>query len=121
MSITNLKYTSSDETAIQVTLEDGSSYTAPWPCYTWHAQAIQEAIDSGMVIEPWKTDTELAQEAKRVRIGEIDARLLEIDTLSIRPLRAIQSGNATSFDTNKLATLDAETAALRTEKKNLTA
>ena len=121
MSITKLKYTSMSQDSIQVTSEDGGYYTAPWPCHTWHAQAIQEAIDSGMIIESWKTDIELALESKQVRISEIDTRLLEIDSLSIRPLRAIQSGTATQFDTDKLAALDEEAATLRAEKKTLIA
>lgn len=120
MPVIKLKYANQEGSSLQVTTDTGE-YSAPWPCFTWHAAEIQSAIDTGLVIEPWKTDAELAQEAKQVRIGEIDARLLEIDTLSIRPLRAIQSGTATDFDTNKLATLDAEAAALRAEKKTLTA
>lgn len=63
MTITSLKYTSIDETSIQVTTED-SSYTAPWPCHTWHAQSIQEAIDSGIIIQPFKTVEEILSEAK---------------------------------------------------------
>lgn len=120
MPVIKLKYANKENTSLQVTTDSGE-YSAPWPCFTWHSAEIQAAIDAGLSIEPWKTDAELAQEAKQVRIGEINARLLEIDTLSIRPLRAIQSGTATSFDTNKLATLDTEAAALRTEKKSLTA
>lgn len=64
MSITSLKFTSIDETSIQVTSEDGSTYTAPWPCYTWHAQVIQEAIDSGLDIQPFKTKEEILADAK---------------------------------------------------------
>ena len=44
MTVKSLKYTSNDKTSIVVTSEDGSSYTAPWPCHTWHAEEIQEAI-----------------------------------------------------------------------------
>lgn len=73
MTITNLKYTSIDETSIQVTSEDGNSYTAPWPCYTWHAQAIQEAIDSGIIIQPFKTEEEVKHEAIDKACGNIKA------------------------------------------------
>lgn len=64
MSITSLKYTSIDKTSIQVTLEDGAAYTAPWPCFTWHREEIQNAIDSGLEIEPFKTKEEILADAK---------------------------------------------------------
>lgn len=50
MSITNLKYANTEQTSLKVTTDSGE-YSAPWPCYTWRAQEIQEAIDAGMVIE----------------------------------------------------------------------
>ena len=56
---------------------------------------------------------------KQKRVAEIKQRLLEIDTESIRPLRATVDGSATTFDAEKLATLEQEAAALRTEMKSL--
>jgi hypothetical protein len=53
------------------------------------------------------------------RRAEILARLAEIDTASVRPLRAVAAGEATEFDHNKLAALDAEAAELRTELAGL--
>lgn len=53
------------------------------------------------------------------RVQEIKQRLAEIDTESIRPLRATADGSATEFDTQKLATLETEAQALRTELKSL--
>lgn len=53
-----LKYTNQEHTSIQVTT-DTTVYTAPWPCHTWHATAIQEAIDSGTIIEDWQTQEEI--------------------------------------------------------------
>jgi len=53
------------------------------------------------------------------RIGEIDARLKEIDVESVRPLRAINAGTDTQFDRDKLADLDAEAETLRTERAGL--
>ena len=53
------------------------------------------------------------------RIGEIGARLKEIDVESVRPLRAISAGTDTQFDRDKLADLDAEAEALRTERAGL--
>ena len=49
------------------------------------------------------------------RIAEIKTRLLEIDSESIRPLRAVAAGTATEFDTNKLTALETERAALVVE------
>lgn len=49
------------------------------------------------------------------RVQEIKQRLAEIDTESIRPLRATVDGSATEFDTQKLVTLETEAQALRTE------
>ena len=56
---------------------------------------------------------------KERRVQEIRQRLSEIDTESIRPLRATVDGSATEFDANKLATLEQEATALRTEMKSL--
>ena len=53
------------------------------------------------------------------RVQEIKQRLAEIDTESIRPLRATVDGSASEFDTQKLATLETEAQALRTELKSL--
>ena len=53
------------------------------------------------------------------RVQEIKQRLSEIDTESIRPLRATVDGSATEFDTQKLATLEAEAQALRDELRGL--
>lgn len=49
------------------------------------------------------------------RVQEIKQRLAEIDTESIRPLRATVDGSATEFDTQKLATLETEAQNLRAE------
>lgn len=61
MIITHLKYTNTEQTSLQVTTDSGS-YTCSWPCHTWHAQDIQSAIDSGMIIELWKTEEEILSE-----------------------------------------------------------
>ena len=53
------------------------------------------------------------------RVQEIKQRLAEIDTESIRPLRATMDGSATEFDTQKLATLESEAQALRIEMNSL--
>jgi len=52
---------------------------------------------------------------KKIRESEILARFSEIDSLSIRPLRAVAAGTASEFDTNKLAELEAERETLAAE------
>lgn len=56
-----------------------------------------------------------AQVQPNPRIEEIRARLTQIDVDSVRPLRAVAAGTATDFDRDKLAALDVEADALRTE------
>lgn len=53
------------------------------------------------------------------RVQEIKQRLSEIDTESIRPLRATVDGSATEFDTQKLAALEQEAMSLREEMNSL--
>ena len=53
------------------------------------------------------------------RVQEIKQRLSEIDTESIRPLRATVDGSATTFDAEKLTALEQEATALRIELKSL--
>ena len=53
------------------------------------------------------------------RVQEIKQRLAEIDTESIRPLRATVDGSATTFDAEKLTALEQEATALRIELKSL--
>lgn len=54
-------------------------------------------------------------DAPEQKIAEIKARLSVIDSESVRPLRAVANGEATKYDTEKLAALDAEAAQLRAE------
>ena len=54
-----------------------------------------------------------------LRIGEISARLAQIDVESVRPLRAIAAGAATDYDREKIARLDDEAAKLRAELATL--
>lgn len=80
MAITKLKYTNNEKTQIQVTTDNGT-YSAPWPCYTWHAEEIQSAINAGMSIELWKTEEEVLAEAKESVWSQIkverDRRIIE--------------------------------------------
>lgn len=55
------------------------------------------------------------------RIREINARLMQIDIESVRPLRAKLSGTAVSTDDAKLSALETEAATLRAELRTLIA
>ena len=58
-NITSLKYTSLENQSLTVTKEDGSSYSAPWPCYTWHREEIEVAIEAGIEIQPFEIAEEV--------------------------------------------------------------
>lgn len=58
-------------------------------------------------------------ELAKQRITEIDAELARLDTEAIRPLRAIQAGTDSQYDRDKLADLELQAAALRTEREGL--
>lgn len=73
MPITKLKFQNAEKTSLQVTTEDGSSYTAPWPCYTWHKEEIQNAIEAGLALEDWKTVEEIKAEAIESKTTAIKA------------------------------------------------
>lgn len=53
------------------------------------------------------------------RIAEIEQRLTELDSASLRPLRAIAAGSATQYDHDKLEALDDESELLRVELRSL--
>lgn len=54
-----------------------------------------------------------------IRALEIRARLAEIDAESIRAVRAVTAGTATSEDTEKLKVLETEAQDLREEMKGI--
>jgi hypothetical protein len=59
------------------------------------------------------------EELAAQRRAEILGKLARVDAASVRPLRAIAQGEAVQADTVKLADLDSEAAALRTELAGL--
>jgi hypothetical protein len=74
------------------------------------------ALPEGATLEePPMTPEEITEQ----RRSEILSRLSAIDSDSARPLRAIATGSSTEYDTEKLATLDAEAATLRAELSTL--
>jgi hypothetical protein len=75
-------------------------------------------LPAGALLEaPARTPAEIAAARK----AEILGRLSTIDQESVRPLRSISDGTGADFDRQKLSTLDAEAAALRTELAGLAA
>ena len=74
-------------------------------------QMVEKEVEMDM------PDPQIMENERRVQ--EIKQRLSEIDTESIRPLRATVDGSATEFDTQKLAALEQEAMALRTELASL--
>ena len=65
------------------------------------------------------TQKEIDDKVKQNRIAEIKGLLSNIDTQSVRPLRAKIAGTATTIDENKLSELEAEAVKLRKELKDL--
>jgi len=79
-------------------------------------EEVIEFLANDGVVEPEFTQAQLDQQVKDKRIAEIDARLDKIDILSIRSLRSKSNGRGNSHDDTKLAELDDEAIALRTER-----
>jgi hypothetical protein len=87
-----------------------------WVCE--HPDGTQEMVEppEGWVKPEFPGPSEDPVEQRK---AEIQARLNAIDRESIRPLRAIADNTATEYDRQKLASLEEEAAALRTELANL--
>lgn len=67
------------------------------------------------IIEKPFTQEELNQQ----RVEEIKQQLVELDSLAVRPLRAVIAGTATDEDRDKLRDLEAQAAILRAELEEL--
>jgi hypothetical protein len=81
----------------------------------WAKAAVREGWIEGYLAEeytpePEPTDTERQQNAALAARKE---RLLAIDALSVRPLRAIVEGSGTEADARRLAELEKEARELR--------
>lgn len=83
-----------------------------------HYEVIKEWLLTNTADDEF-TQAELDQQAKDIRISEIDARLFEIDIASVRALRSKSNGRGQPADDTQLTALDDEAIALRAERATL--
>lgn len=88
-------------------LEDGGIY--PSDCYL-------EADVNGF---HFKNDVKIQENADSLRVVEIDARFLEIDKESARPMRELAFNPSDTFAVAKLTDLEEELVVLRAERLTL--
>lgn len=78
MRVKTVRFTNADRDEVEVSSDLGDFYL-PWPCRTWHRQAILAWLDEGNVIRPFREDAD----PERLRAGLADevyseaARLLD--------------------------------------------
>lgn len=79
-----------------------------------------EIKETESALEAWgNTEEEQQQINNQVQISNIKNEMSNLDSLSIRPLRAISSGNYTEEDTAMLQQLEMQMEELREELKEL--
>lgn len=79
-----------------------------------------EVKETETALEAWGfTAEEIAEQEKQAHKADLVAQLDAIDLKTIRALRAIQAGQGTQADTDKLAELEAKAAQIREELKEL--
>ena len=86
----------------------------------WEAAGGLARIIGGKIVIG-KTETEKKAEANAKRVCEIDRQLDVLDIASVRAVRALLAGTATDSDAEKLKSIEAQTEALRAERKTLIA
>ena len=71
-------------------------------------------------LEAWGyTEEEIQEQQKQNQINELIQQLDEIDLKTVRPLRAIQSGQGTQADTDKLIELETQAEEIRRQIQEL--
>lgn len=79
-----------------------------------------EIKETEEALEAWGyTEEEKAQQAKQNQIQILTEELEDVDSETIRPLRAVQSGEGTEQDFAKLAELESQAKELRRQIKEL--
>lgn len=92
MNILKLKYSDDTEKFVMATMEDNSTATIPVESTGWYNDLLNEALESGMEIEPFQTEEErLELIAVEVRSKRTEL-LNETDWLVLRHLRETALG-----------------------------
>ena len=79
-----------------------------------------EIKETETALEAWGfTAEEIAEQEKQERKAELVAQLDALDLKCIRALRAIQTGQGTQADTDKLAELEEQAAEIRQQLQEL--
>lgn len=79
-----------------------------------------EVKETETALEAWGfTAEEIAEQEKQDRKAELVAQLDALDLKCIRALRAIQTGQGTQADTEKLADLEEQAAQIRAQLQEL--
>jgi len=69
MKVKNIEFANTDKSSVIVSMEDGTTIFASYPCYTGYKYAIKEWLDQGNKI---KTPTKTIAELKQEKIAEIN-------------------------------------------------
>lgn len=73
-----------------------------------------EIKETEIALEAWgNTEEEIQEQIKQNQINELIQQLDEIDLRTVRPLRAIQSGQGTEEDQNRLNELETQAETIR--------
>jgi hypothetical protein len=81
MRIHSIRFTNADQDEVEVSSDLGDFYL-PWPCRSWHRQALQEWLDAGNRIRPYRREDD-PQALRRQLVREVydqAARLLDCVT-----------------------------------------
>lgn len=79
-----------------------------------------EIKETETALEAWGyTEEEIQEQDKQNQINNLVKQLDEIDLKTVRPLRAIQSGQGTQEDVNKLNELESQAESIRQQIREL--
>jgi len=113
-----------------VTMTDGYDCEVNHPTFGWipfhatptdvteHGQKLYSDIQAGKFGTPAAFDPSSPIQ-KAIRGSEIRSQLVDLDLQSVRPLRAKLAGVSTPEDDDKLAALEAQASALRSQLSSL--